>query len=169
MRSDLDALGNLCRDQMPVLFSRVIASEHNFQARDLYQEHGGTQDMAGRIWGDTDGGDGVGRVVVDSLNLREGVEVVLFRVDGLRGRIRGGIPNPDAILDKPLIYSLGWMGHEHPASEIRLGQDVWKRGCMVYVETLYGNVSERSNQLGNIRRRESQGEISRGSRGLPGA
>lgn len=76
----------------------------------------------------------MGRVVVDGLDLRERVEVVLLRIYRLRGWIRGGVSNPHAVLDEPFVDGLRRVRHEDPAPEICLGQHVGKRGRVVDVE-----------------------------------
>lgn len=68
---------------MSILLSRVVACEEDFQASDFDEEHGSSKNVACRVWCDSDGGDGVGGIVVDSLYLRKGVEVILFGVERL--------------------------------------------------------------------------------------
>jgi hypothetical protein len=80
---NLDALGHLGRHQMSILFARVVAREEDVEAGNLNEKHGGPQHMAGRIRGDANRRDGVGGVVVDSLDLGKRVEMVLLRVNGL--------------------------------------------------------------------------------------
>lgn len=77
---NLDALGHLGRDKMTVIFPRVVAGEQDLEPCDLDEEHGGSQNMAGRIWCDSDGGYGVSRVVVNCFDLGERRQVVCFCV-----------------------------------------------------------------------------------------
>lgn len=91
--------------------------------------------MTGWVRGDSDGRDSMGGVIVDSLDLRATVEVVLLGINGLRGRMRRCVTDPDAVLNQPLVDSLGRMGHKNPASEVGLRQDVGKRRGMVNVKT----------------------------------
>ena len=67
---------------MAIVFARVVACEEYPQASDFKKEHSCTEDVAGGVWGETDGGDGVGGVVVDGFNLGEGGEVLGFGVEG---------------------------------------------------------------------------------------
>lgn len=78
---DLDVFGNRCRDQMTIIFSRVVACKEDLEPGDLDDEHGRTEDVPGRIGGYADGGDGVRGVVVYGFNFRKGVEVVGFGVE----------------------------------------------------------------------------------------
>lgn len=76
----------------------------------------------------------MGCVVVDGLDLREGIEMILLRIYGLRGWIRRCVTNSHAVLYEPLVYGFRWMRHEDPAPEICLGQNVGKRRRMVNVK-----------------------------------
>ena len=74
---------------MPVLFTGVVACEEYVEARDIDEEHSRTEDMASGIRSYPDSRDGVRRVEIDSLDLRECVEVVLFGVEDI-ALVRGG-------------------------------------------------------------------------------
>jgi len=80
--------------------------------------------MAGRIGRDANGRDGMCGVVIDGLDLREGVQVVLFCVDELRCWVGRRVPNTDAVLDEPLVDGLSGMCHEDTTAKVGLGQDV---------------------------------------------
>lgn len=132
----LDAPGHLGRHEMAILLARVVTREEDVEPCDFDEEHGGAQDVASGIGGDADGRDGVCRVVVDGLDLRECVEMVLLGVDELRSWVGRRVADAYAVLDEPLVDGLGWMGHEDAASEVGLGQDIGEGGGMVDMETV---------------------------------
>jgi len=78
---DFHVRGHFGRYQVAVVFARIVAREEDLEAGDLDQEHGGSKDVACRIGGYADGGDGVGGVVVYCFDLGEGGEVVGFGVE----------------------------------------------------------------------------------------
>ena len=123
-------------DEMPVLFSGVVTCEEDVQAGNVDEEHGCAEDVAGRIGRYADARDGVRCVKIDRLDLREGVEVVLFVVEDIAlVRSGGGIGHPDGILDEPSIDRLCGVGHEDAAFEGSFGKDERKGGNVVEMET----------------------------------
>ncbi len=82
--------------------------------------------MTGRVGCDSDGRDCVGGVVVNSLDLRKGIEMILLRVNQLLGRIGRCIAHPNTVLDQPLVDGLGGMCHEDSATKVGLGQYIGK-------------------------------------------
>lgn len=76
--------GDLGGDEMSVVFTGVVASEHDFETGDLDEKHGATEDVAGVVGSDGDTGVGEGGVVVDGLNARVGGEMVGLGVEGFR-------------------------------------------------------------------------------------
>ena len=77
----VSVLRDRCGDEVAVVFAGEIAREEDLQACDLDQIHGCTEDMAGWIGSETDGGDGVCGMVVYCFNLWEGSEMVGFSVE----------------------------------------------------------------------------------------
>lgn len=94
---------NLGGDEMPVVFARVVAGEHDFEAGDLDEEHGTTEDMASVIGCDGDTSMGEGGVVVDGLNARVGGKMVRFGVESF-----GSVVDVAAGI---CILSALWMDH----------------------------------------------------------
>lgn len=80
---NLDAFRDLGGNKMSILFTRVIASEEDVETGDLDEEHGRSEHMAGRVGSNSDGGNGMGSMIVDSFNLGESVQMVLLRINGL--------------------------------------------------------------------------------------
>lgn len=70
---DFDAFGDLSGHQVAILLAGVVTGEEDIEPGDLDEEHGSAEDVAGGVGRDPDGGDGVGGVVIDGLNLREGI------------------------------------------------------------------------------------------------
>lgn len=91
--------------------------------------------MAGRVRSDSDGGDGVGGVIIDCLDLRKSIQMVLLCVYRRGGRAGGCVSNTDAVLDEPFVDSLGRMRHEDSAAEVGFGKDVWQGRGMINVKT----------------------------------
>lgn len=77
--------GDLGGDEMSVVFTGVVASEHYFETGYLDEEHGTTEDVASVVGRDGDTSVGEGGVVVDGLNSRVGGEMVGFGVEGFGG------------------------------------------------------------------------------------
>lgn len=75
-------------------------------------------------------------VEVDGLDHGESVEMVCFSVHlypGFGGA--GDVAHADRVLYEPFVDGFGGMGHEYPALEVRLREDVRERSGMVDVET----------------------------------
>jgi hypothetical protein len=133
---DLDSLGNLCRNKMSILFPRVVTCEEDVETSNLNEEHGSTEDMTGWVGSDSNGGDGVGSVVVDGLDLRECVQMVLFSINRLCSWIRRSVADPNTVLNKPLVDSFGRVCHKDTTPEVSLRKDVWQGRRMVDMETM---------------------------------
>lgn len=93
--------------------------------------------MSGREWRDADAINCVRCVEVNRLDQREGGQVVMLSIQG-GALIRRGcrIAHTHVILDQPFVDGLGGMGHEDPALEIRLAENIWKSGRVVDVEAI---------------------------------
>lgn len=72
---------------MTILLAGVVAGKEDVESSNLDEEHGSAEDMACRIRGNADGGDGMRGIVVDGFDLRKGAEVVLLGIYRLIGRI----------------------------------------------------------------------------------
>ena len=127
---------------MPVLLAAIVAREEDVEARDVDEEHGCAEDVAGGVGGEADARDGVRGVEVDCLDLREGAEVVLLRVEDVAEVGGGGrVADADGVLDQPAVDGFCGVGHEDAAFEGGFAQDVGEGGDVVEVETGEGFVS----------------------------
>lgn len=77
----------------------------------------------------------MGSIVIDSLDHRKGICVVLLCIHRLRRLVERCVANAHAILNEPSVNCLGGVCHEDPSLEVGLGQDIWQRGGMVQVKT----------------------------------
>lgn len=128
---------------MPVVLAGVVAREEYFDPGNLNEEHSSTQNMTSRVRRDADRGNGMCGVVVNSFDLGKRVQVIGFCVK-LRSLFGGGssiaitsgksfsfprlysfcLPDPDAVLDEPLIDGFCRMGHENSAAEVCFRQNI---------------------------------------------
>lgn len=81
--------------------------------------------MASRIGGNSDGRDGVRGVVIDCLNLRKGIQVVLLCIYRRGGQARRCVAHPYTVLNEPFVDSLGGMRHKYAAAEVGLCKNIW--------------------------------------------
>lgn len=120
---------------MSVFFARIVAREQDIQASNRHQEHGGTENMAGGEWRDTNIIDSMCCVEVDCFYQRECGQMIAFRVQGgalIRGR--RCVADSDVVLDQPFVDGLGSMGHEDSAFEVGLAENVGQCGGVVDVK-----------------------------------
>lgn len=87
-------------------------------------------------------------VIVDGLDLRKCIEVVLFSVYWVRCRVRRCIAHTYTILDQPFVDSFCGMRHKYTATKISLCEDIRERRGMVNMEAEGGEIRQSSCSFG---------------------